>query len=171
MLQEAALTDEEAHTVTLSLDRAGFRSFYTPGASSRDRWGRLQRRGGLFTAVRRGLPLPSRKLAEHKEDEFQFQVMSVGSWTVVNYYTSLHDRTLTSARLLPFMKFSFRSSSAVGVAIGGDANSDTADSEFAEHIKTHVGSLAPGTRQQSSRWNSETPRARWAGAKPPRAYQ
>ena len=156
LLQEASLSDDEARAVCRALDGLGFRTYYTPGASTRDRWGRPQRRGGLLCAARR--VFPAALLCQISGTPLQIQVCKVAHWTLLNYYVPPRADIVQGAMESLQQVFLEEHIGAGGRPwmLAGDANLDTQDSALVDKVSMLGGQLVPGVRAQSSRWNSSS---------------
>ena len=155
-LQEASLQQNEALAVQRFVARLGYIAYYTPGSTSTNGWGQAVPEGGLLSIVQRNIH--STVITEHGNDVFQHQFIQAGQWTIINSYSPPREGCGTQALAVwhELMLQAFDNHQARPWIWVGDTNMNTKDSPLTHTASIHHGMAAPGSTEDTSRWNSQT---------------
>ena len=155
-LQEASLQQNEALAVQRHVAKLGYIAYYTPGSTSTNRWGQTVAEGGVLSIIH--CNIHSTFITEHGHDDFQHQLIQAGQWTIINSYSPPREGCGTKALEVwhEVMMQTVGNHQARPWIWAGDTNMNTKNSPLTHTASIHNGEAAPGSTEDTSRWNSQT---------------
>ena len=155
-LQEASLQQNEALAVQRHVAKLGYIAYYTPGSTSTNRWGQTVAEGGVLSIIH--CNIHSTFITEHGHDDFQHQFIQAGQWTIINSYSPPREGCGTKALEVwhEVMMQTVGNHQARPWISAGDTNMNTKNSPLTHTASIHNGEAAPGSTEDTSRWNSQT---------------
>ena len=156
-LQETAFKPSEHAAFKQALHKHGYRTYYTPGKPTPDRWGHLAPRHGVLLAV--SAELPQRLLFETPPDQVedgQLQMVQVSNWTIVNGYfppRSEAQQQQMATKLLHSLKMNNVGAGGRPWLFVGDVNSHLGESPYELAAEALQASPLTGLQGLPTRWD------------------